>query len=384
MGNVAADHILEERVSGCLADAVSTERLVGGVVLVKKHGGAVVEAAAGLADREAGRKMTAETIFRHSSFTKPIVAAATMALIERGVIELDTPVTRWLPEFRPKLPNGDEARIDVRHLLTHTAGLGYRMLQPAGGTYERVGVSDGLDRPGLSMREELERLARVPLMSAPGADWGYSVAYDVLGELIARAAGAPLPEVVAASVTNALGMRDTAFAVVDPARLAVPYVSGNPPRPMTDPEVVPFTPGSAGIRFSPSRIFDPDSYASGGNGMAGTARDFLELLSAVQSGGAPILKPATARQMMTNQIDGLRLTSVNDPAWGFGFGGAVLMDSAQAGTPQGTGTWQWGGVYGHHWYVDPVNRLTVVAMTNTALEGFNGRFVGDLMKAVYG
>jgi CubicO group peptidase (beta-lactamase class C family) len=88
--------------------------------------------------------------------------------------------------------------------------------------------------------------------------------------------------------------------------------------------------------------------------------------------------------MVTNQIGGLRLTSVSQPAWGFGFGGAVLMDSTLAGTPQGAGTWQWGGVYGHNWYVDPVSRLTVVAMTNTVLEGFNGRFVGDLMQAVYG
>lgn len=380
----SSDHILEARVSGCLADAVSADRLVGGVVLVDRDGKRVVEAAAGLADREAGRTMTAETIFRLSSVTKPIVAAATMALIERGVIELDDPVIRWLPEFRPRLANGDEARIEVRHLLTHTAGLSYGMFQPADGPYERAGVSDGLDRPGPSMREQLERLARVPLTSAPGTAWDYSVAYDVLGEVIARAAGATLPEVVTTFVTHPLGMRDTAFSVVDPERLAVPYVSGNPPRPMTDPEVVPFLPGTAGIRFSPSRIFDRASFVSGGNGMAGTPRDLLELLTAVHSGGAPILKPETARQMVTNQIGGLRLTSVSQPAWGFGFGGAVLMDSTLAGTPQGAGTWQWGGVYGHNWYVDPVSRLTVVAMTNTVLEGFNGRFVGDLMQAVYG
>jgi len=373
---------VEERVSDCLERAVSDDRLVGGVVLVEKHG-EVIETAAGFADREAGRKMTADAIFRYSSLTKPIVATATMTLVERGALQLDDPVTRWLPAFRPKLSNGDEPRIDVRHLLTHTAGLTYSMLQPEGGTYEKAAVSDGLDRSGLSMREELERLARVPLIYPPGTAWGYSVAYDVLGEVIARAAGATLPEVVAASVTRPLGMRDTAFSVVDPARLAVPYVSGKPPRMMTDPDVVPFAPGTAGIRFSPSRIFDADSFASGGGGMAGTARDFLTLLTALQSDRAPILKPTTVRQMMSNQIGALRLTAFQQPALGFGFGGAVLMDSALAGTPQATGTWQWGGVYGHHWYVDPVNRVTVVAMTNTALEGMVGGFVGELMAAVY-
>jgi CubicO group peptidase (beta-lactamase class C family) len=344
----------------------------------------VVETAAGRADREAGRKMTEEAIFRYSSFTKTIVATAAMALVERGVIRLDDPVTRWLPAFRPKLSSGDEPRIEVRHLLTHTAGLTYGMFQPEGGTYETAGVSDGLDQPGLSMSEELERLARVPLIYPPGAAWGYSVAYEVLGEVIARAAGTTLPDVVASYVTGPLGMRDTAFLVVDPTRLATPYVSDKPPRRMADPDVVPFMPGTAGIRFSPSRIFNAASFASGGVGMAGTARDFLTLLTALRSDGAPILKPTTARQMMSNQIGALRITTERTPAWGFGFGGAVLMDQALAGTRQAAGTWQWGGAYGHHWYVDRVNRLTVVAMTNTALEGLTGEFVGELMAAVYG
>jgi CubicO group peptidase (beta-lactamase class C family) len=370
-------------VSDCLDRVVSDDRLVGGVVIVARNTETVVEIAAGFADREAGRKMREDAIFRYSSVTKTIVAAATMSLVERGTIQLDDPVTRWLPAFRPKLANGDAPRIEVRHLLTHTAGLTYAMFQPEGGTYERAGISDGLDQPGLSMSEELERLARVPLVFAPGSAWGYSVAYDVLGAVIARAAGATLPDLVAASIARPLGMRDTAFVVVDPSRLAVPYVNGKPPRMMADPDVVPFLPGTAGIRFSPSRIFNPDSFASGGVGMAGTAVDFLKFLAALQSDGA-LLKPTTVRQMMSNQIGALRVTTEQQPAWGFGFGGAVLIDPALAGTPQAAGTWKWGGAYGHHWYVDPVNRLTVIAMTNTALEGMAGDFVGELMAAVYG
>ena len=383
MSRAGIAHTLEQRVSDCLDRAVSDERLVGGVVLVAHEGEPVVETAAGFADREAGRKMRDDAIFRYSSLTKTIVAAATMTLVERGVIQLDDPVTRWLPTFRPKLANGDEPRLEVHHLLTHTAGLTYAMFQPEGGTYERAGISDGLDQSGLSMSEELERLARVPLVFPPGAAWGYSIAYDVLGALIARAAGTTLPDVVAMSVTGPLGMRDSAFSVIDPARLAVPYVSAQPPRLMADPDVVPFLPGTAGIRFAPSRIFNTDSFASGGVGMAGTARDFLRLLTALQSDGT-FLKPATARQMMSNQIGALRITTDPRPAWGFGFGGAVLMDPTLAATPQAAGTWNWGGAYGHHWYVDPVNRLTLVAMTNTALEGMVGGFVGELREAVYG
>src|SRR5688572_17367673 len=238
MRTVSVEHILEQRVSACLDHAISDERLVGGVVLVAKNGDTVVDIAAGLADRETGRKMRDETIFRYSSLTKTIVAAATMVLVESGVIQLDDPVTRWLPTFTPKLSNGEQPRLEVRHLLTHTAGLTYAMFQPEGGTYERAGISDGLDRSRLSMTEELERVASVPLVYPPGSAWGYSVAYDVLGALIARAAGATLPSLVATSVTEPLGMRDTAFSIVDPARLAVPYVSGTPLRLMADPEVV--------------------------------------------------------------------------------------------------------------------------------------------------
>lgn len=376
--------MLQERVSDCLEGAVAENRLVGGVVIVARNGEKIVEAVAGLADREAGRRMTADTIFRYSSLTKPIVAATAMALVEQGTIRLDDPVTRWVPEFVPKLAGGDPARIEIRHLLTHTAGLTYGLFQPAGGPYDKAGVSDGLAEPGLSMTEELTRLARVPLGYPPGSAWGYSLAYDVLGEVIARAAGTTLPDVVASTVTGPLGMRDTAFSVVDPERLAVPYVSGKPQRRMSDPEAVPFAPGTAGIRFSPSRIFNSESFASGGAGMAGTAGDLLKLLAALQSGGAPILQPASTRQMMTNQIGSLRITTEEKPAWGFGFGGAVLMDAALAGTPQGLGTWKWGGVYGHHWYVDPVSRLTVIATTSTAIEGMVGGFVGQLMAAVYG
>ena len=383
MGKAGVVHTLEQRVSDCLDRAVADARLVGGVVLVARNGKTVIDMAAGLSDREAGQKMRSDAIFRYSSLTKTIVAAATMTLVDRGAIQLDDPVTRWLPTFRPKLSSGEEPRLEIHHLLTHTAGLTYAMFQPNGGTYESAGISDGLDRSGLSISEELERLARVPLVFPPGTAWGYSLACDVLGELIARAADTTLPDVLATSVTKPLGMRDTAFTVVEPARLTGAYVSGRPPRMMADPDVVPFLPGTAGIRMSPSRIFDTDSFASGGVGMAGTAGDFLKFLVALQTDSA-LLKPATARQMMSNQIGALRITTEPKPAWGFGFGGAVLMDSTMAETPQAEGTWKWGGAYGHHWYVDPVNRLTVVALTNTTLEGMVGGFVGELREAVYG
>src|SRR5262249_22264589 len=121
MSTLAVDRRLEQRASDCLRHATSDGPLVGGVVLVARDGETVAEIAEGRADRETGRRMTTDTIFRYSSFTKTIVAAAAMALVERGVIRLDDPVTRWLPGFKPKLVSGEEPRIEVHHLLTHTA-----------------------------------------------------------------------------------------------------------------------------------------------------------------------------------------------------------------------------------------------------------------------
>lgn len=374
---------LAERVRAAVDQALTEQRLVGAVVFIARDGQLVHRHAAGFADRETQRPMREDAIFRFSSLTKPIVSAAAMALVEQEKLSLNDAVTCWLPQFRPQAADLGEVSITVRHLLTHTAGLTYSFLQPAEGTYLKRGVSDGLDRSGLSIDEELRRLAAIPLSYAPGAAWGYSLAVDVLGEILSRVLGMPLPEVVERLVTRPLEMRDTGFSVRDHGRLVVPYVDGNPPRRMADPDVVRME-GGAGIRFSPSRIFDSDSFVSGGVGMVGTAPDFLKFLEALRNGGHPILRAETVEAMMTNQIGELRINVEPTPSWGFGFGGAVLMDPALANVPQAEGTWKWGGVYGHHWYVDGHNRLCVVAMTNTACEGMSGRFVHDLMRAVYG
>jgi CubicO group peptidase (beta-lactamase class C family) len=377
------DASLSARVDAVIERTLAVQRLIGVVVLIAQNGSVIHRRAAGYADREAQLPMHEDTIFRLSSLTKPIVSAAALALVERGVLSLDEPVTRWLPEFRPTLTDGSAAVISARQLLTHTAGLSYSFFQAAGGPYERAGVSDGLAEPGLSLDEELRRLATVPLSNVPGSAWGYSLGLDVLGAVMARAGGEPLPNLVESLVTGPLGMKDTAFAVRDLGRLAAAYVDGARPRRMADPDIVELGPGAL-TRFAPSRILDPESFPSGGAGMAGTATDFLSFLETIRRGGGAILKPQSTHSMMSNQIGELRINLELTPSWGFGFGGAVLMDPVLAGVPQAAGTWKWGGVYGHHWFVDPSRGLTVAALSNTTAEGMMGDFVTDLRNAVYG
>jgi CubicO group peptidase (beta-lactamase class C family) len=150
---------------------------------------------------------------------------------------------------------------------------------------------------------------------------------------------------------------------------------------MRDDHVVPF--GVGGIRYAPSRLFNPQSYPSGGAGMAGSAGDILTFLETVRAGGAPILSAASAEAMTADQIAPLAVESFG-PGWGFGFGAAILNSPGQALSPQSAGTYTWGGVYGHSWFVDPAHRVTVVSLTNTAIAGMFGAFPTALRDAIYG
>ena len=372
---------LAARLDAVVDRAIAEKRLVGAVVLVARNGAPAYRRAAGFANREEALPMREDTVFRLASVTKPIVAAAAMRLLEEGAIALDDPVTRFLPDFRPRLASGEAPALTVHRLLTHTAGLGYSFFEPPDGPYHRLGVSDGLDQPGLPIEENLRRLAAAPLLYAPGTAWGYSLAMDVLGALLAKASGEPLPRLVERLVLAPLGLRRSGFAVPDDVRLATPYYDGRPePARMSDPCDVPFR--EARVRFAPGRALDPASYPSGGAGMIGVADDVLRFLEAIRGGGAPILSRATVERMTADQVGPQAQT--RGPGWGFGYGWAVLADPAAAATPQSAGTYQWGGGYGHSWFVDPVEALTVVALTNTAFEGMTGAFVTQLRDAVYG
>ena len=381
MAQAAPDAALSTRIEGVVAQAIAEKRLVGAVVLVSRGGKLIHHQAAGLADREAGRRMQEDAIFRFASVTKPIVSTVVMKLVEEGRLRLDDPVTRFLPDFRPMLPDRTQPVITVRQLLTHTSGLSYRFFEPSGSPYHTLNVSDGMDQPGLSLNENLRRLGQAPLGFAPGAKWSYSLGIDVLGGVLEAASGEPLPALVQRLVTGPLGMKDTGFAVADSTRLAAPYADGKPePVKITDEMAVPF--GASAILFNPSRALEPASFASGGAGMVGTAGDLLRFLEVIRTGGVPILKRGTVAAMMQDQV-GVQ-AATQGPGWGFGYGWAVLDDPKVAATPQAKGTLQWGGAYGHRWFVDPANELVVVALTNTTFEGMAGPFVQQLRDAIYG
>jgi len=369
---------MDEVIDRTLAD----KRLVGAVIKVAIDGILVYNRAAGFADREKNQTMQENALFRLASVTKPIVSTAAMVLVSQGRLRLDDRVDRWLPEFRPRLESGEFATMTIRHLMTHTAGLTYRFFQEENGPYHRAEVSDGMDQAGITLEENLRRIASVPLLYTPGTQWKYSIATDVLGAVIAKATDSPLGEAIRTLVTAPLGMDDTGFTAVDPERLATAYANAVPePRPLRDPDSIDFIEGTAGFRLAPGRALDDSAYHSGGAGMVGSAGDLLLLLEALRKGGSPLLPENLVREMTTNQLGDLPMAYW--PGRGFGLGFTLLKDPIAADTPESPGTWRMGGTYGHSWFVDPEKQLSVVAFTNTALEGMSGQFTVDLSEAVY-
>jgi CubicO group peptidase (beta-lactamase class C family) len=372
---------LKRNVDAVIDQAIAEDRIVGAVVLVSQDGKVVYERAAGLVDKESRKPMQADALFRFSSVSKPIATVAALALVDRKKLSLDDPVTKWLPDFKPKLADGSTPTITVRQLMTHTAGLGYKFLEKPDGPYHKAQVSDGFDDVKIDLAEEMRRLSSAPLLHAPGKQWNYSLSIDVLGAVVERAAGQPLGTAVANLVTKPLGMTGTSFLVdrAQAGRVATAYFNApTGTARMADPQTVPFGPGT--LIFSPSRAFDSKAHPSGGAGMIGSAADVLRLLEAMRKGGAPVLGKSTAESMFRDQVAAV---PGQQPGMGFGFGGAIVVDPAAAKTPQSAGTLHWGGVYGHNWWVDPAKKLTVVALTNTAPEGLAGQFPGALRAAIY-
>ena len=388
-----ADAALSGHLDAVLHNALAQQQIVGAVVVAARDGQVVYQRAVGMADRENGKAMSLDTRFRLASMSKAIVSVAALALADQGMIGLDDPVTRWIPSFTPMFQGKVEQGITIRNLLTHTAGLSYGFLEPADGPMAQAEVSDGLDNPPITLEENIWRLASVPLYYEPGTGWRYSLAIDVLGEVVSRAGGDTLPAVVKNLVTGPLGMTATGFVADKPEMLAAAYVwADGKPRRMEETEIV--SNGVSVTRYEPGRALDDQAFPSGGAGMVGTAADYLKFLEALRQGGGPVLKPETASAITADQVSPIfsqrqrvpegKNSDVVAPGWGFGFGGAVLLYPEKADYGAGAGTLSWSGTYGSHFFMDRKNGISFVVLTNTTPTGMAGPFAVSLAQAVYG
>jgi CubicO group peptidase (beta-lactamase class C family) len=355
-------------------DAVLGNNIVGCVVLINQGGERVYARAAGLADREAGKPVTEDTIFRLASVTKPIVATTALRMIDLGLLSLDDRVSQYLPFFTPKAPDGSTPDILVRHLLTHTSGLTYGSV-PAD-------VTRGSDPiPIIPLEENLRRLARAPLQFKPGTRWEYGMSIDVLGGILGAIEGdiSNVEAAVTKYVSGPLGMSDTRFSVTDISRLAHPYADGTPePFRMSDPQRLVNAKGDVSV-MSSGRILAPDQTQCSGSAMAGTAGDFMAVLEAVRT---DFLSPALRDKALSNQIGAIE-GPANRPGAKFTFLGALVGDAAASGWHR-NGLIEWGGIWGNSWILDAASETTLVAFTNTMWSGCDGRFRDEIRDAVFG
>jgi CubicO group peptidase (beta-lactamase class C family) len=358
------------RVDSALQRYVDEGRVAGAVALVMRDGQVVYERAVGWADREGGRRMTTDAIFRIASQSKAITSTAVMMLVEEGKIGLADPVSRWLPTFARTMvaTRADSGRalaparrpITIRDLLTHTSGLSYGSEAVIAPLYNEKGLGYG-DAYGWytanksePICETMDRLGTLPSVQQPGAAWVYGYSTDVLGCVVERASGKSLDAFVRERITAPLGMRDTYFYLPPEkrGRLAVVY---------TPDATGKVSRADDGPKGQGHYVDGPRVSFAGGAGMLSTARDYARFLEMMRNRGAldgvRYLAPRTVELMTTNQVGTLH----NADGLGFGLG-FETVDRLGASGYSSVGTFGWSGAYGSSYDVDPAERLVLVLM----------------------
>jgi CubicO group peptidase (beta-lactamase class C family) len=361
-----------ERISNTVQKDIDDKRIAGGVTLVMRHGQVAFFKAQGMQDREAGKPMRPDTIFRICSMSKPITTTAVMILYEEGRFLLEDPVSKYLPEFKnPKVlvkpANGGEAytipatrEISIRDLLRHTSGLTYQWNADLGSYYKEANVASGLLPYDGTIAESVERLAKQPLLFNPGERWEYSLSVDVLGRLVEVVSGKPFDEFLRTRIFEPLGMKDTYFFPPDNKldRLATAYTY-SPDKGLNRFPDTPITEGT----FSYSADYPyrgVKKLFSGGAGLNSTAADYARfcqmLLEGGKLGNTRILSRKSVELMTHDQLGKIS----SDQAFGLGFGiEGVKSPLAELGTP---GEYNWGGFFYTAFSVDPKEEMIVIFM----------------------
>jgi CubicO group peptidase (beta-lactamase class C family) len=361
------------RVDGFLQQYVDSNRIGGAVALVLRDGDVVYERAAGWADREAGRRMTPDAMFRIASQTKALTSVAIMMLVEEGKIALSNPVSQFIPAYARttvaiRSDSGRQIvlamrRITIRDLLTHTAGISYGVdsllapLYAAKGLGPEAGFGWYTADKDEPICATMERLATLPFMRQPGDAWVYGYSTDILGCVVERASGVPLDEFIRARITRPLGMTDTHFYVPTSQRqrLVAVYATDSLNHATRAPD---------GSRGQGHYVDGPRRSFAGGAGLVSTARDYARFLQMLLNGGelngVRLLSPKTVDLMTSNQVGAL----FNANGQGFGFGFSINEKLGVDNTTMSVGTYGWGGAYGSQYRVDPKERVVLVFMIN--------------------
>lgn len=386
--------LLPERladITALMQKHVNEKKLAGAVAVVARRGKVAYLESVGKQDIEKNVDMNTDTIFRIASMTKPITSVAVMILYDDGLIELNDPVYRYIPEFyKPKvLGSGEKGKnvrakrkITIKHLLTHTSGLTYHWDTQLGSAYKEAGITHGLIQDDSVLAEKMKKLARVPLLHQPGEKWTYGLSVDVLGRVVEVVSKKTLEEFFQERIFEPLGMKDTHFFIPDDkmARLAAVYApkSKGGLKRLTKPVVEGSLVYSADHPYVGQR-----KYFSGGGGLCSTVGDYLRfsqmLLNLGELDGKRVLKRRTVRLMIRDHVGEL---SKNQ---GFGLGFSVVRTEDESGGLDCVGSYGWGGFWYTTFFVDPKKRMVGICMAQLHPDGvatLNSKFKGLVYKAL--
>jgi len=357
------------RLDTVLNSYVEKDQIAGQVLLVLRNGRIVHSLANGMRNIGTGEPMTEDTIFRIASQTKAIVSTAIMILHERGQLDISHPLSRYIPEWenvQVAVPdeNGSydlepaERPITLRHLLTHTGGMSYGT-GPASKEWEDANFQGWyFANKTETIGESIARMASLPLDAHPGTAWIYGYNTDILGAVIEKASGMDLNNFLQQEIFEPLDMSDSHFYLPESKRdrLAVVYQ----PKQGGGIEAIP---AIDGMRSQGMYIDGPRISHSGGAGLLSTAKDYARFLQMTLNGGEldgkRILSRKTIELMTTNHLGELPFRS----GQGFGLGFSIVTDLGKRGTLGSVGEYGWGGAYHSTYWVDPLENLVVVYLT---------------------
>ncbi len=362
------------RIDAMCTTAIADGKIPGVVALVARQGRIVYHKAFGLSDNAANRVLKKDDIFRIASQSKAITSTAVMMLWEEGRFQLDDAISKWIPEFKDAgvLKTFNEADITwtiepvrtpitIRHLLTHTSGIGYGVIdgdERFKKIYRKAGVTDLFTTEPVTIAESVKKLAKLPLHHQPGEKFTYGEGLDVLGHFIEIVSGKPFDVFLRDRLFGPLGMKDSGFYL--PPEKAARLVTVQKPE------------NSKWVRY-PVTFYDPDypitgakSFFSGGAGLCSTAKDYAAFLQMYLNGGelngVRILSRTTIATMMRNQTGDL--FGGGNSHHGLAFG--VVTEKGVARGGQGSaGTFDWGGYFNTQYFADPKENIVGILMKQT-------------------
>ena len=385
-----------KRIDAMLQKSVDQKEIPGAVAIVCRNGKIVYQKAFGSADNTSGRAMKIDDIFRIASMSKAITSTAVMMLWEEGFFQLDDPISKYIPEFKnPTLldsltmsdtiwttkPAGRE--ITIRHLLTHTSGLGYGVIDGDArfrAMYKKAGIVDLFSTESVKIGDNVRKLAKLPLHHVPGEKFVYSEGLDVLGYFIEVMSGMPFDVYLKTHIFDPLSMNDTYFYLpTEKANRLVKIQSKT---------------GDNWTSFV-DNFYDPDypikgakSFFSGGAGLSSTAKDYATFLQMYlnngELNGKRLLSRKTIESMMMNQVGELLGGDKSEQNYGLAFGLVTEKGQSKGGLGD-AGLFTWGGYFNTNYFADPKEKIIGVIMKQTQKINDNNnsvRFRALVMQAV--